>query len=1491
MKKGGIEEHKRDLINAVSASILGLTVAAAAPIYASDVNTVNFSAATVGTTKSIGTWGVDTAWPDYSNVRLSIGNLGINTVKAVRVTFDVSQPITVNANGTFSLDSTAKAEINAQLALAALANPNTPLTFVPTGYGASTTNSMYLSSSGGVNTTTWAEDIEATQQYINAQPGFTNTQISSVEAFNEPDWSSGEGTPAQLNTIIGNLKNYSAFTNTTFVGASTLSPDNAGYWYSQIPNVDQGSSHLLGGSLNSYVNFIQSVDSSGKTFSNPEMHSLSEAIVGANYGQAEGIYWANAMQAKGLFAQVSSSGTQVAYSQDLNAESAAAVYRSATGQTYAFAGGTERFGAPSSYRFVSDRAAYINGIGPIKSYTLQTNYNDNPATSTNDFANFGASFSQGAFATVDFGSSSVPALDGYRWRIENVQTGQVLNVVNNGTSDLALINTAGDTGSLNQLWNITRTQDGYLELYNANSGLAVDNYDGSLNTGNRVDQYSMVSENQQWYITPAGNGTFYLRNTFSNNYLTGNSTDCTTNAFSSSNAAAQQWRFVLANPTSPAIASYRLDGNTSDSTGNYNATVNGPATYVAGPTSSGQALNFNGSNTYVTLPANLTSGSSPAVTNAITVDTWVYWNGGSGEQRIFDFGSGAAGATTGSYMYLTPSTAASGGGGLMQFGITTAGYSNEEDIASNPLVTGQWVNVALTLGGHTAILYLNGRPVTAGQILFNPSELGAINDYIGKSQFSADPLFNGSISQFQIYNYALDASQIDNLLNNDLTWTGGQNGNVWDANTTLNFALTSTGVSSVFNQGDRVNFDGTGTSTVVINSTVSPFSVDVTGGSSITFTGSGSISGSDTPLTMSGTGVLTIANTGGNTYTGDTTINSGVVSISANNDLGADASNLNLNGGTLQTTSASSMVFTHSILVTPAGGTLSIIGNGTTNYGQADRVVTYASNTLIGSGALTVTGDGTLAGTTTNTGAGALVLNASNTYSGNMTLRGGGLLEYAAASALDPIAKVTLGNEGELAASNGSTVPNAIIVNGGTDSVLSFTNTAGVFSGPITLNAGLTIGLRNWYNYGDVQNGTISGVISGNGGLTINSGTGSGGVLTLSGPSTYTGNILVSASTLDAAFGYNSNYQTASPFGNPNQAGKTVTINNGGTVALTVGNVLGGGGETNAPALAFIVNQGGTLETATSAIGTVASGNTGQGDANIFGNITLNGGTFTTGNGYSAAYQSAILLGTVAVGGTVGSTINTDATNTVANGVMLGTTGGTTFNVGSTGASGADLTVSAPLVNSNSGGAGALIKAGIGTMLLSGNNTYTGLTTITAGTLSVSGSIADSSAVIVDSGGTLAGNGVVSAITLNAGGEINPGLGNGTLKASSLAWNSNDSLSGIEFNLSDPSALSGSGLIALTNALTKGTGRMFYIDFTGGQVGNTYTLISFGSSSFNQNMFKIYDSNYAGSFVLGSNSLDFTLTAMASPVPEPATVSMMLAAGMLLLARRKKRMY
>ena len=84
------------------------------------------------------------------------------------------------------------------------------------------------------------------------------------------------------------------------------------------------------------------------------------------------------------------------------------------------------------------------------------------------------------------------------------------------------------------------------------------------------------------------------------------------------------------------------------------------------------------------------------------------------------------------------------------------------------------------------------------------------------------------------------------------------------------------------------------------------------------------------------------------------------------------------------------------------------------------------------------------------------------------------------------------------------------------------------------------------------------------------------------------------------------------------------------------------------------------------------------------------------------------------------------------------------------------------------GGTGAaLTKVGSGTLTLSGANTYTGPTTVSAGTLLVNGSI--TSATTVDSAAALGGSGTTGAVTVASGGTLSPGAAVGTLSTQALS--------------------------------------------------------------------------------------------------------------------------
>lgn len=187
---------------------------------------------------------------------------------------------------------------------------------------------------------------------------------------------------------------------------------------------------------------------------------------------------------------------------------------------------------------------------------------------------------------------------------------------------------------------------------------------------------------------------------------------------------------------------YPFDGSADSTDGLYNGTVIGSSAYVDGQV--GQAIHLNGSDAYVKLPVNHALSNY----NEITLSTWVNWKGGKDWQRIFDFGTG-----TNQYMFLTPKT-----GNFMRFVIKNGG--SEQIVQTQALAVGQWAHVAVTLGNDKANLYVNGVLQASSNVTIKPSDFKPGINYIGKSQFAADALYNGVIDEFRIYNYALNAEDI-----------------------------------------------------------------------------------------------------------------------------------------------------------------------------------------------------------------------------------------------------------------------------------------------------------------------------------------------------------------------------------------------------------------------------------------------------------------------------------------------------------------------------------------------------------------------------------------------------------------------------------------------------------------------------------------------------------------------------------------------------------
>ena len=159
------------------------------------------------------------------------------------------------------------------------------------------------------------------------------------------------------------------------------------------------------------------------------------------------------------------------------------------------------------------------------------------------------------------------------------------------------------------------------------------------------------------------------------------------------------------------------------------------------------------------------------------------------------------------------------------------------------------------------------------------------------------------------------------------------------------------------------------------------------------------------------------------------------------------------------------------------------------------------------------------------------------------------------------------------------------------------------------------------------------------------------------------------------------------------------------------------------------------------------------------GLLTIDGGTLVTGNDLTLSKDAKLRLND----GTIGSR---GRLNVVAPTELAGTG---RVNVDA----GAEGTISGSI-----SGAGVLEKTGGGQLVLTGQNSYTGGTTVSGGTLSINGAVLG--AALVADGGTLGGNGLIGAVTVNSGGLLAPGNSIGTLTVSGDVTFNSGSIYGVE---------------------------------------------------------------------------------------------------------------
>jgi fibronectin-binding autotransporter adhesin len=596
-------------------------------------------------------------------------------------------------------------------------------------------------------------------------------------------------------------------------------------------------------------------------------------------------------------------------------------------------------------------------------------------------------------------------------------------------------------------------------------------------------------------------------------------------------------------------------------------------------------------------------------------------------------------------------------------------------------------------------------------------------------------------------------------------------------------------------------------------------------------------------------GFATLTLSGSNSYGGGTELLGGMLSVSADANLGAASGGLTFNGGMLATTASfdtsRSVSLQHTgVFDVVAGATLGLTGvvsgtgdlqkrgsgtlrldNLSNSYGDTQ----VEAGTLIGN-AHSISGDirniGTVVFDQATDGTFAGTLRGFDGTSGSMVKQGAGNLTLTGTSSLNW--SITAGG---LTTAAERFLGNAKI---GTGASLTFDQSADASYGGALIGTGnfiksgtgsLTLTSTNSYTGATTIMGgalIVNGAIDSSlGGVAVNSGG------TLSGMGTIGGQVKVNSG--GALSGFSGRTLTMASLDLSNGASVNVTLGVPSTTALfnvtgnlTLGGTLNVSGQGDFGAGVYrLIDYGGTLTNNGLAIGTTpgvtsasdffvqtavagqvnllnSSGQTlGFWDGSqIVANGTIDGGTGTWSatntnwtnidgtlnapfhpNPTFAVFQGT--AGTVTVdtsAGAIGVTgLQFVKTNYLIQGgeiALQGAGGSTTVRVGdgTAGGAGTSATIASVLT-----GASALVKDDLGTLILSGNNSY-GDTQVKAGTLvgharSISGNIGNAGTVVFEQATDGAFAGTIAGLDGTAGSMVKQGAGNLTLTGiSSLDW-------------------------------------------------------------------------------------------------------------------------
>ena len=608
----------------------------------------------------------------------------------------------------------------------------------------------------------------------------------------------------------------------------------------------------------------------------------------------------------------------------------------------------------------------------------------------------------------------------------------------------------------------------------------------------------------------------------------------------------------------------------------------------------------------------------------------------------------------------------------------------------------------------------------------------------------------------------------------------GANGGIFNqssATHVFNNNLEGDGTTQPF----EINIAGTGGLTFggTIDNKGTAINVEGSTGSAATVTFGGAISGSGGFFKTNAN--TTVVFDAANTMSGQLTVGAGTVRLNnAGDTFGSTDQAVRIgNGGTLDLNGVSTTVGSVGEIGTTNGGTISL-GAGTLTL-SGDAGGRY-QNSISGSGGLTKNGTGTLylygtqsyTGTTT-VGGGTLATASGVTLSStNFVLNAGGTLQTSGTNQIFDASSFTM-NGGTLIVANNDT-----IASNGVTLVTATTSSLSALGGTTTIRGKMT-----------------------GGGDLIKSGTGN--LLLRSTSNDLTGRIVIQEGTLQIT---NDSLNTG-----------VVQIGNGTTSStFQVGNIVSRAGETSITngstrgVIEVLANstftQSGNLTQVGGADNNTKFGKAGAGTLVLSGTASTYGGQIQIGQGtVIVAANNALSTNTTITNRGIDLGLNVGDTNMANNVTVLGRdgvtisnsiyvaqntndttrtigldgTGTTTFNneiyldgtLTVTAASGGNVAVSGTIITNTSGGGGGITKTGAGTATLSGNNTYSGTTTVSEGALRAAadnalggtgGSTSVSSGAALEfSGGITTGEALsLTGVGVSSGGALRNISGNNT---------------------------------------------------------------------------------------------------------------------------------